>query len=243
LHAAEPVEIIITGIEGDALKNVREALVLPAGLVRDGTIDQLWLERFARQANDKTRSALEPFGYYNALVTVTVEPVAERYHLLVEVIPGEPVRLTEVTVTLAGQGFREKRLNRLVTTFPLKKGDVLLQQRYEVAKAALKSRAQDLGYLDAEFSLHEIRIEKTATTATVELVLDTGARYYFGETTIQGRPAIRTVSCAVIWPTHPVSSFPIPHSAKHNATLPTPSVSRRLSSRRRNRTPRHSRCP
>src|SRR5512133_1614280 len=74
LHAAEPVEIIITGIEGDPLKNVRETLVLPAGLVREGTVDRLWLERFARQATDQTRSALEPFGYYNALVTVTVEP-------------------------------------------------------------------------------------------------------------------------------------------------------------------------
>jgi translocation and assembly module TamA len=188
LHAAEPVEFVITGIEGDTLKNVQKTLVLPAGLVREGTVDRLWLERFAQQADAKTRSALEPFGYYNALVTVTVDPAGERYRLLVKVMPGEPVRLTEVTVTLVGPGNKENRLHSLVAKFPVNKGDVLLHQRYEEAKAALKSRAQDLGYLDAEFSRHEIRIARSATTATIELVLDTGEKYYFGATRIQGAP-------------------------------------------------------
>lgn len=188
LHAAEPVEIVVSGIEGDALKNVQETLVIPAGLVREGTVDRLWLERFAKQADDKARTALEPFGYYHALVTVTAEPAGEGYRLRVKVAPGEPVRLTEVTVTVVGQGFEEKLLRKLVAKFPLNKGDVLLHQRYEEAKAALKSQAQDLGYLDAEFSRHEIRIERSATTATIELDLDTGEKYYFGETTIQGAP-------------------------------------------------------
>jgi translocation and assembly module TamA len=70
----------------------------------------------------------------------------------------------------------------------LKKGDVLLHQRYEEAKAGLLSRAEDLGYLDARFTQHEIRIEKTATSATMELVLDTGSTYYFGATSIRGAP-------------------------------------------------------
>jgi translocation and assembly module TamA len=188
LHAAEPVEIVVSGVEGDVLKNVQESLVLPAGLVREGQVDRLWLERFAKQADGKTRAALEPFGYYNSQVTVTIEPVGERYRLLVKVIAGEPVRLSEVNVSLAGSGSTERRLSRRVTAFPLKKGDVLLHQSYEEAKAGLKSRAQELGYLDAEFSRHEIRIEKTATTATIELFMETGEKYYFGATRIEGAP-------------------------------------------------------
>jgi translocation and assembly module TamA len=188
LHAAEPVEIVVTGIGDDALKNVQESLVLPAGLVREGTVDRSWLERFAKQANEKTRSALEPFGYYNALVAVTIETAGESYRLLVKVVPGEPVRLTEVTVTLSGAGKDERRLRRMVEKFPLNKGDVLLHQRYEEAKGAFKSRAQNFGYLDAEFLRHEIRITESATTATIELLLDTGEKYYFGKTNIQGAP-------------------------------------------------------
>jgi translocation and assembly module TamA len=188
LHAAEPVEIVVTGIEGDALKNVQDTLVLPAGLVRDGTLDRLWLDRFAQQAGNKTRSALEPFGYYNPLVTITIEPAEKVSRMLVTVVPGEPVRLTGITVTLVGQGQEEKRLLRLAASFPLKKGDVLLHKTYEEAKGALESRARDLGYLDAEFSRHEIRVARAATTAAIELVLNTGDKYSFGATNIQGAP-------------------------------------------------------
>lgn len=188
LLAAETVELVVTGIAGAELKNVQEMLVLPPGLIREGVVDKLWLERFAKQANDKSKTALEPFGYYNPLITVSVEPSGERYLLSINVVPGEPVRLTAVTVTLAGSGSGEKRLLRLINTFPLKKGDVLLHQRYEEAKGKLVSRAQDSGYLDAKFSQHEIRVASGATTATIELTLDTGDKYFFGATRIQGAP-------------------------------------------------------
>jgi translocation and assembly module TamA len=186
LHAAEPVEVIVSGIEGDALKNVQDTLVLPAGLVSEGTVDRLWLKRFAEQAENRTRTALEPFGYYNPLVTVKVEPYGEGSRLLVTVVPGEPVRLADISVTLVGQGHEEKPLLALAAAFPLKRGDVLLQQRYEEAKGALISLARDSGYLEAEFSRHEIRIARAATTATVELVLNTGDKHFFGETEIKG---------------------------------------------------------
>jgi len=186
LHAAEPVEVVVSGIEGDALKNVRDTLVLPAGLVREGTVDRLWLKRFAEQAENKTRTALEPFGYYTPLVTVTVEPAGEGSRLLVTVVPGEPVRLTDISVSLVGQGHEEKPLLGMAASFPLKRGDVLLQQKYEEAKGALISLARELGYLEAEFSRHEIRIARAATTASIELVLNTGDKHFFGATSIKG---------------------------------------------------------
>jgi translocation and assembly module TamA len=186
LYAAETLKIVVTGIEGDLLKNVQESLVLPVGLVREGKVDQLWLERFAKQSDDKIRTALEPFGYYHAQVTVKVESDEEEYRLMVKVVPGEPVILTEVNVTAFGQGSKERRLARLVASFPLKKGDRLQQQKYEEAKSALKSTARESGYLDADFTRHEIRIARGATTATIELVLETGKKYYFGTTQIHG---------------------------------------------------------
>ena len=137
LHAAEPLKVDVTGIEGDALKNVQGALALPVGLVREGTVDRLWLERFAQQAGDKIRAALEPFGYYNAQVTVTVESAREQPRLLVKIVPGEPARLHDVTVSVVGPGQEEEPLRDLIAAFPLKTGSVLLHQSYEQAKAAL----------------------------------------------------------------------------------------------------------
>ncbi|HBG08186.1 MAG: hypothetical protein A2075_18320 [Geobacteraceae bacterium GWC2_58_44] len=187
LFAADPVEVEVTGVEGDPLKNVREALALPYGLVRDGKVDRLWLDRFAKQATDKARLALQPYGYYNAQVSATVqEPKPGAYRLLVAITPGEPVRVSEVAVELTGAGAGESQLRRLAAAFPLGRGEVLLQPEYERAKGGLKSRAVTLGYLDADFSRHEIRIARGATSAGIGLTLETGPRYLFDEVRIEG---------------------------------------------------------
>lgn len=187
VQAADPVKVEVSGVEGDAEANVRQALALPYGMVRDGKVDRLWLERFAKQAREQARVALQPYGYYNAEIAVTVrEPKPGDYRLAVNIIPGERVRITEVDVKLQGGGAKEMGLRRLVDAFPLKRGDVLLQPLYEQAKGEMKSHATELGYLDADFPRREIRIAPGATTARILLTFDTGPRYYFDGVRIEG---------------------------------------------------------
>lgn len=183
----EPLQIILSGLKGDELKNVEVALSPPIGLVREGRVDRLWIERFKTQIPEKVRQALEPFGYYEVHTEVSLETVKEGiFRLYVDVNPGRPVRLTSVNVSIQGPGAKEKRLKDLVNTFPLKPGDVLLHQKYEEAKGNLKTEAQNLGYLDAEFSVHVIRVFRKDYSAEIELTLETGPRYYFGEIRILG---------------------------------------------------------
>lgn len=189
LRAEEPIEIAIEGIEGDALRNVREALTLPAGMTGEGKVDRLWLEHFKQQSTEKVRSALEPFGYYSARIGATIEDLGpDRYRLRVMVTTGEPVRVKTVEISLHGPGAEEESLKALVSTFPLHRGDLLLQKKYEDAKGRLLSQAQALGYADATFDLHEILIAPTKTDARIRLLLETGERYRFGEVKIEGTP-------------------------------------------------------
>ena len=184
--AEEKAEVVIDGIEGEPRENVAYALALPRDLIREGKVDRLWLERLGRQAEAKTRRALEPFGYYNARVSASVEREQETSRIRVKVEPGEPVRLAGVNVAVRGPGEQERSLERLAREFPLRKGDVLLQQQYEEAKGNLKARAQELGYLDADYSSHEIRISKAEAAAEIDLVMETGLRYYFDGVRIEG---------------------------------------------------------
>lgn len=187
LLAAEPVTVILEGIEGDVLENVTAALALPQGLDSEGKADRLWLERFGQQADAKVRTAMEPFGYYSARVAVTIEQEnSGEVRLRVRVEPGEPVRVMEALLALHGPGAEEPSLKKLAAAFPLAKGNVLLQQQYEVAKEQLLSLAQELGYLDADFAVHEIRIAKPTSTARIRLELETGPRYFFAGTRIEG---------------------------------------------------------
>ena len=187
-HAAEPLEIDVSGIsEKEALANVRAALVLPPGLIMEGRVEPLWLERFEEQLPERVRQALEPYGYYEAEVSSQrQETGAGRYRLQVKIVAGEPVRLTAVQVRLSGPGASEPRLQHLVADFPLRVGDVLRQDLYESAKGTLKARVLDLGYLDAAFSIHMILLQRQERRAEIDLELMTGERYHFGEARIEG---------------------------------------------------------
>jgi translocation and assembly module TamA len=187
--AADPVQVVIRGVEGEVRENVATALTLPAGLVEKGKVNRFWVERFRKRSADKVRHALEPFGYYRATVSTALKEVGKNeFRLTVDIRPGEPVRIGQIRVAVKGAGSEEEALGKLTDNFPLKRGDVLRQDIYEKAKHALRSRAIDLGYLDADFSTHIIRIGRSRQEAQVELVLDTGPRYYFGDTTLQGAP-------------------------------------------------------
>jgi translocation and assembly module TamA len=185
--AAEPVEVIVEGLEGDTLKNVQAGLALPPGLVQEGRVNPLWLKLFERQIPEKVRQALKPFGYYNPQIRVSLEAIQEGlFRLRVYVEPGDPVRVSSAKIELRGSGSQEQKLKGLVEAFSLKEGDILRQDKYEDAKGALKARALELGYLDADFSVHEIRVSQGEGKASIELVLETGSQYYFGEVTFAG---------------------------------------------------------
>ena len=186
-RAAEPLEIDVSGIsQEEALANVRAALVLPPGLVENGQVELLWLERFEEQLPERVRQALEPYGYYEAEVSSQRQTTGPgRYRLQVTVVPGEPVRLTAVQVRLSGAGASEPRLQRLAADFPLRVGGVLRQDIYETAKGTLKARVLDLGYLDAAFSVQMILLQRQERQAEIDLELVTGERYHFGAARIE----------------------------------------------------------
>ncbi len=187
--AAESVQIKVEGVSGKELANVEISLALPPGLVRDGKVDELWLERFKSQIPDKVRDALSPFGYYEPVIELSMERLPEgSYHLLVKVETGPAVRTTKVDVQVRGPGAREKELEKLAAAFPLHAGDRLRQDLYEEAKAGLQAKALALGYLDADYSVHEIRVSPSQLTAEVNLVLETGEQYRFGPVIFTGAP-------------------------------------------------------
>jgi len=187
LEVKEPLQVIVSGVKGDELKNVELALTLPTGLVHEGKVDRLWLVRFKNQIPEKVHQALEPFGYYHVQTKVSLKAVEEGvFKLHVEVEPGKPVLVKSVKVSIQGPGAEEEVLKELLKAFPLKEGDVLLHQKYEEAKGNLKTETFHLGYLDSDFSVHVIRVSRDEYNAEIELTLETGPRYYFGEIRIEG---------------------------------------------------------
>jgi translocation and assembly module TamA len=90
-----------------------------------------------------------------------------------------------VTIGLTGEGNNEEVLHRLISEFPLKQGAPLDHQLYEQGKLDLRLEVNNLGYLDGAFTTHAIHIDLEEDTADIELVLNTGPRFYFGETSFE----------------------------------------------------------
>jgi translocation and assembly module TamA len=187
VSAAEPVTIVIDGVEGAALDNLKAALGLPPGLINpERTVDENLFEQFLKRIPADAQEALEPFGYYNPHIEVTSGNRGSDRVVNVRVDPGNRVRISSVRVRVEGPGATERGLQELANAFPLRGGDVLLSVVYEAAKTALQTQARNLGYLDADFPTHDIRVYRLAGVAEIELTLATGERYYFGDTTFSG---------------------------------------------------------
>ncbi len=186
-HAQTKIEVLIEGLKDDALANVEQALELPRGLVHDGRINKLWLRRFERQIPEKAARALEPFGYYQPVVDVEREEFdRSSVRLRVKIDPGPVVRIKGRRLLIEGDAPRV--LRRRLDSFPLAPGERLLHIPYEKAKGELLGVALDLGFLDARYTRHVIRVDPQEKSAVVELTLKPGPRYRFGEISLEGAP-------------------------------------------------------
>ena len=185
--AAEPIQVLLAGLEGEALKNAQAALAFPSGLVQDGAVNQTLRDIFERQIPEKIRQALEPLGYFSPQVKVNAEKTSEGQEVFrVAVAPGEPVQISRIDIKILGPGEKEKGLRDLAAAFPLKVGDVLHQGKYESGRDGLRSKALDLGYLGAKFPTHLIRVHRGELRAEIELILETGPQFRYGEVTFEG---------------------------------------------------------
>jgi translocation and assembly module TamA len=143
------VRLQIRGVEGEVLENVEAVLELPPGMVRDGRVNELWLRRYERGMTNRVRTALEPFGYYEPQIQIARQPQERRLVLLVDIQPGEPVRVRGRRLRMEGDP--PQALRQRLAEFPLAPGDILRHDLYEGGKSQLKSLAVDFGYLDAIF--------------------------------------------------------------------------------------------
>ncbi len=180
------VQVDIAGLSGARLKNVQAALTLPPGIVRDDKVEKRWLERFAGKVPEMVATALEPFGLYRSETTVSIEQTDKlAYRVAVSVNPGAQTVVRSLSIELTGEGSQEKSLLREIRAFPLKQGAPLDQELYKQGKLGLLLEASDLGYLEGVYTTHVIRIDPGYEAAEIELILETGPRFYFGETTFK----------------------------------------------------------
>ncbi len=183
---AAGVEVEIRGVEDGPADNVRAFLgIAQHEFPEEGEIDAAIVRRLHRRAPGQIRRALEPFGYYRAQIESSLERTEGGWRAVYEIRPGEPVRLTAVTVRVEGAARDDPAFETLLAQLPLAEGGQLSHADYETAKRRLMELAAERGYIEAEWLDSTLLIDPDRLAASAVLVLDSGPRYRFGEITFE----------------------------------------------------------
>lgn len=184
LPAPADLKVTVRGVEGSELQNIQQRLsILAYG--NEGGEDEAEIRRLHRRAEADIREALQAFGYYGPAVRGRLSGAGTRWSAVYTVDVGEPTRLQTVKLQLAGEGRELPALTEAVADTRMRAGARLEHAAYEQTKVALARAAYDNGFLDARFTAHLLRVDPAQRRADVELVLDTGPRYYFGEVVVE----------------------------------------------------------
>jgi translocation and assembly module TamA len=183
LAAQAKIAIDIPEATEQVANNVRAFLSLTRYADRDDVTPEV-MSRLQRRIVTETRAALEPLGYYEPEVTYETAQEGEDWRVTIHVTPGRPVRLSEVTVNVTGDGAGARAIQEVVEAQELKPGLRLNHGTYDRVKGALLRAAKNDGYLDAHLTKNDLIIDRLERRATATIEMDTGKRYSYGEITI-----------------------------------------------------------
>lgn len=177
---APRVDVEITGVEPAMVDALKEATALYRNR-KDDALDSAAVNTFYKQSVRQLESALRSNGYYRALIKPTLESSEQGWIARYEIDLGPPVKYDRVKVSLVGEGEDRKPLQQAIQAFPIKAGDKLNHEVYERAKRELLRIGIDNGFIEARFVQHQIRIDMQSYSAALDLEMDTGSQFRFGE--------------------------------------------------------------
>jgi translocation and assembly module TamA len=171
-------ELTITGVDKDLERNVRAF----AAIASEPCDAEDWLvRRRFRTLESEARKAIEPFGYYQPVISTKLTRDTKCWNADIVIDPGKPVVIREVDIRVDGPALSDPAFQALITSSALTSGSVLRHADYEALKKALQIRAASRGYFEAQFSASRMDIWPDQGAADITLHFSSGPRYRIGE--------------------------------------------------------------
>lgn len=177
----------VLGVKGAIEKNITQSL---SNAYKDlpKPLTSRKIEHFYAIAPQIIKNATAPYGYFSPTIKHTLRQTGKVWLARFNITPGQPIKLTQVSVTILGAGKTDNHYKKLLTQLPLKKGEKLNTNKYGDIKTKLFNIATSRGYFKATIKRSNILINLPKHTAKIIIDFDTGARYRFGPTTFSKAP-------------------------------------------------------
>ena len=170
----------VTGLDSAQEKNVRAWLSLDKLAEK---ADRRAVFRRYRMADKEIGSALQALGYYSPKIKRQLKYDEDQSWLAqFDIKAGERTTIQSFDIRFSGPG---AAAIREVYSAPALLGEPLHHDRYRLLKEQLLNLAFSQGYLDAEITTSKLVIDPPKARAEIELVLETGMAFYFGDIDIQ----------------------------------------------------------
>jgi translocation and assembly module TamA len=178
--SAAGLTVKIEGLPKELQEAVEGQLTLRNYENRDVTPAQV--RRLFNNAETEIRTALEPYGYYNAQVSSSLQTTDKGLNALFRVTPGEQVKVISKKVTVTGEAAELNRVRRAIRRFKPDEGDPLDHGVYEQSKEDLEAALLNNGFLMMKPARPpRVEVTRKANTATIDLEYASGPRMKFGQ--------------------------------------------------------------
>jgi translocation and assembly module TamA len=129
------------------------------------------------QLRTLSRQAAQAVGYYNA--QFRFEKISDS-RVRVFVTPNEPVLISSQNIEFTGEGAEQPQFQVISLLPEQEEGDIFNHGNYETTKTRITTAANNNGYFDSFWRLHDVKIAQPQNTADVNLRFETGERYKLG---------------------------------------------------------------
>ena len=178
------IEVTVSGVDKAVEDNIGASLNTFHEQV-EFEDNSTFIKQYKQHAQQEIQLALQPYGYYSSDIEINLTHENNQWQTRIHISLGTPVRISDLHLSLMGEGQNNPSLQTIINQFPMKTGDIFNHELYEQGKKSLLTPVIEAGYLNAAYTEHEVEVDVEAHTATIYLTLETGSLYYFGPVTYE----------------------------------------------------------
>lgn len=176
--ASAQVTLTINGVDGALRNNI------DAHLSSIDSKDYSTSLRFRSRIEESITQAMNALGYYHP--EIDFEILNDAQELVVNISRGPVTTLRRVDIVISGDAQQDEEFKTLIENSPLHVGAILNHQDYDNLKSSIQSLGLNRGYFNATFSQSRLAVSPETNQAFVTLHYDSGARFHYGDITING---------------------------------------------------------
>lgn len=185
LYLPAPVAVAavsVTGLEGEAKKNVQLTLSLSAEKCES---PEWRIRSLFSKADEEINRALRALGYYHAVINQSLAFNDACWRADFAIDPGPRVIVDDISIILTGDARDDPEFQKLRIALLTATGRPLRHDQYEKMKSRIESLAMERGYLNGAFAKKELLIDSAKNKAHIKLEFDAGKRLMFGEVIVE----------------------------------------------------------